>query len=205
MLTQQFGERLHWQLPAYAGVRRGCRPDSLLRLQRHPLQPGILPDIPPQRRGRAAPEPPQTHSYRGVVGTRGDLSSAFSYDAYYQYGKTNYTQVYKNEFSAARLFRSVNVVSDPRAGPGFGQPVCRSVLDGSDPNCVPFNYFGVPFQRPQGQYLNVFGVIEGNTSEQIANVNFTGALGELGPDQPVGDRRRRHQRRLGVSQGIADP
>jgi outer membrane receptor protein involved in Fe transport len=132
--------------------------------------------------------PRQSHlkhtSYRGVIGTKGDLSNAFSYDAYYQYGKTNYTQVYKNEFSAARLFRSINVINDPRVGsPTFGQPVCRSVIDGSDPNCVPFNYFGVP-SAAAANYLNVFGVIEGNTSEQIANVNFTGALGELGWTSP---------------------
>jgi len=38
-------------------------------------------------------------SWRGVIGTRGDLSNIFSYDAYYQLGHTNYTQVYKNEFS----------------------------------------------------------------------------------------------------------
>jgi hypothetical protein len=32
-----------------------------------------------------------THtSYRGVIGTKGDLSKVFSYDAYYQYGKTDY-------------------------------------------------------------------------------------------------------------------
>src|SRR5262249_53347038 len=33
-------------------------------------------------------------SYRGVIGTKGDLSKVFSYDAYYQYGRTNYSQVY---------------------------------------------------------------------------------------------------------------
>ena len=37
-----------------------------------------------------------------MLGTRGDLSSIWSYDAYFQYGRTNYTQVYKNEFSIAR-------------------------------------------------------------------------------------------------------
>ena len=50
-------------------------------------------------------------TYRGVVGTKGDLTNAFSYDAYYQYGRTNYTQVYKNEFSARRLANSMNVVN----------------------------------------------------------------------------------------------
>ena len=58
-------------------------------------------------------------TYRGVVGTQGDLTNAFSYDAYYQYGRTNYTQVYKNEFSARRLANSVNVVNvDPATGSG---------------------------------------------------------------------------------------
>ena len=54
-------------------------------------------------------------TFRGVIGTRGDLSNAFSYDAYYQYGKTNYSQVYKNEFS----------VSSPRQGAERGQRRCQ--------------------------------------------------------------------------------
>lgn len=50
-----------------------------------------------------------THtSYRGVLGTRGDLNPAFSYDAYFQYGRTNYAQVYRNEFSISRLTRALN-------------------------------------------------------------------------------------------------
>ena len=121
-------------------------------------------------------------TYRGVVGVRGDLSNAFSYDAFYQYGATNYTQVYRNEFSAARLARSINVIDDPRT-PGVVDPVCRSVLDNTDPNCVPYNYFGTP-SAAAVNYLNVFGVIDGRTSEQVANVNFTGQLGELGWKTP---------------------
>ncbi|MBA3666286.1 MAG: TonB-dependent receptor [Sphingomonas sp.] len=123
-------------------------------------------------------------SYRAIIGTRGDLSNAFSYDAYYQYGRTKYLQVFEGEQSAVRLARSVNVVNDPRAGsPTFGQPVCRSVLDGSDPGCAPFNYFGTPSQAAI-DYVNVYGVDPGETSEQIANVNLTGQLGELGVATP---------------------
>ena len=50
-------------------------------------------------------------AWRGVLGMRGDLSNVFSYDTYFQYGRTNYTQVYKNEFSIARLNRALNVVN----------------------------------------------------------------------------------------------
>jgi outer membrane receptor protein involved in Fe transport len=123
-------------------------------------------------------------SFRGVVGTRGDLSDAFSYDAYYQYGRTEYSQVFDNEFSQARLNRSVNVVIDPRPGsPTQGQPICRSVLDNSDPSCVPYDYFGAPSAAALN-YVNVSGVITGRTSEQIADVNFTGKLGQLGIATP---------------------
>jgi len=128
-------------------------------------------------------------SYRGVVGMKGDLSNVFSYDTYYQYGKTNYTQVYRNEFSQRRLNNSINVVNVNAAGAvvPVGTPgstiECRSVLDGSDPSCVPYNYFGTP-SAAAVNYLNVFGVIDGNSSEQIANANVTGALGEMGVRTP---------------------
>ena len=36
-------------------------------------------------------------------------------------------------------------------------------------------------------FLNVFGVITGETSEQIANPNFTGELGEMGVQTPWAD------------------
>jgi iron complex outermembrane recepter protein len=129
-------------------------------------------------------------SYRGVLGMRGDLSKVWSYDSYFQYGRTNYTQVFKNEFSAARLTRALDVVIDSREdSPTFGQPVCRSVLTGVDPACIPYDVFGPngPSQASVNNYLNVFGVIQGQTSEQIANANFTGALGEMGIQTPWSD------------------
>ena len=119
-----------------------------------------------------------------MVGTKGDLSSVWAYDAYYQYGRTNYSLVYRNEFSVSRLNRALNVILDPRVGsPTEGQPICRAVLDNSDPNCIPYDIFGVP-SADAINYLNVFGVIEGKTSEQVANINFTGALGDWGIQAP---------------------
>ena len=66
--------------------------------------------------------------------------------------------------------------------------ICRSVLSGVDPACVPYDVFGPNGPSPASiNYLNVFGVIDGQTSEQIANVNFTGALGEMGVQTPWSD------------------
>jgi iron complex outermembrane recepter protein len=129
-----------------------------------------------------------THtSYRGVLGSKGDLGDTWSYDAYYQYGRTNYSLVYKNEFSIARLTRALDVVADTRAtvggvpNPNLGLPICRSVLDNSDPTCVPYDIFSAagPSQASVN-YLNVFGIVQGRTSEQIAHVDFTGTLGDYG-------------------------
>lgn len=123
-------------------------------------------------------------SYRGVLGLRGDLSNVWSYDSYFQYGKTNYTQVYRNEFSVSRLIRALDVVTDPASG----DPVCRSTLQGIDPNCRPYDIFsGNGPSEASINYLNVFGVIDGATSEQVANLNFTGALGEYGIQTPWSD------------------
>ena len=124
-------------------------------------------------------------NYRGVLGVRGDINPAFSYDTYFQYGRTNYTLVYRNEFSVSRLNRALDVVVDPRVGsPTFGQPVCRSVLDQSDVACVPYDVFNINPSAASINYLNVFGVVEGKTSEQIANFNLTGDLSKYGVQTP---------------------
>ncbi|HEX7849433.1 MAG TPA: TonB-dependent receptor [Sphingomonas sp.] len=120
-------------------------------------------------------------NYRGVLGFKGDLGKAWSYDAYYQYGKTVYSQVYTNEFSVARLQKALDVV----AGPG-GTPICRSVRDGTDPNCVPYNVFGGAGAASAAavKYLSATGFQRGQTTEQIADVSFTGRLGEYGLKTP---------------------
>lgn len=127
----------------------------------------------------------QHTNYRGVVGAKGDLSDVWSYDAYYQFGRVKYSQVYSNEFSAARLTRALDVVDDPRT-PGVVDPICRSVLTGADTACVPYNIFAGPGQvSPEAiAYLSATGFQQGQTTEQVANVSFTGQLGGYGFQTP---------------------
>jgi iron complex outermembrane recepter protein len=124
----------------------------------------------------------QHTAFRTVLGSRGDLGKAWSYDAYYQYGRTNYNEIYRNEFSVRRLTNALNVV----AGPG-GVPTCSSVLNGTDPNCVPFNVFGgTAAITPEAlNYLNASGFLNGFTSQQVLAVAFTGQLGEYGLKSPL--------------------
>lgn len=127
----------------------------------------------------------QHTSYRTVVGTKGDLSSAWSYDAFYQYGRTAFSQVYQNDFSINRLNRALDVVT----GPG-GTPVCRSALDGTDPACVPWDIFSPGTVTPDAAanaYLSTPGLARGIVEEQVASAFFSGSLGEYGLKTPWAD------------------
>ncbi|BBC74245.1 TonB-dependent receptor [Altererythrobacter sp. B11] len=126
-------------------------------------------------------------TYRAVFGVEGDFADVWSYDAYYQYARNNYSQVYSNEFSVARLNRALNVITDNRTGSAtFGQPVCRSVIDGSDPTCVPYNVFAGAGGASQEsvQYLSATGFQSGSTSEQVINGSVTGDLTTYGVATP---------------------
>lgn len=127
----------------------------------------------------------QHTSYRTVLGMKGDISPVWSYDAYYQYGRTNFAETYTNDFSAARLTRAIDVVDD-----GNGNAVCRSVLDGTDPNCVPWDIFSPGSVAPSQaaiNYVQTPGLTRGVVSEQVLSGFLAGALGEYGLKTPWAD------------------
>lgn len=127
-----------------------------------------------------------THtSYRIVVGARGDLGSDWNYDVYAQYGRTRLEQIYRNDFSLTRIGRSLQVVADPATG----LPVCSSVLDGSDINCVPYNIFnngGVT--EGALNYLQTPGFQIGESRQQIVSGSISGQLGQYGLQSPFAER-----------------
>ncbi|WP_294238177.1 TonB-dependent receptor [uncultured Sphingomonas sp.] len=124
-----------------------------------------------------------THtSYRFVLGVRGDLDRGISYDAYGQYGTTKYNLIYRNEFSVSKTTRALDVIGTA------ANPVCRSVVDGSDPNCVPLNIFGAqPITAAALNYVQQAGFQQGQTKETVVSgaVNFRG--GEYGIQSPWSD------------------
>jgi outer membrane receptor protein involved in Fe transport len=125
-------------------------------------------------------------SYRAVLGMKGDISPAWSYDAFYQYGRNNYAQTYLNDFSVTRLNRALDVVTGPD-----GTPVCRSTLDGTDSSCVPWDIFSPGSVAPSAastQYLSTPGFSRGVVSQQVANAFLSGSLGEYGLKTPWADQ-----------------
>jgi outer membrane receptor protein involved in Fe transport len=127
----------------------------------------------------------QHTSFKQTVGLGGDLGSGWSYDTYYQFGRTNFNETYSNEFSTARLTRALDVVADPRAGTTFGNPVCRSVVDGSDPLCVPYDILsGGEISPAAVKYLSAQGFQRGNIDQRIFSAAVTGDLGQFGMQLP---------------------
>mgnify|MGYP003624336198 FL=1 len=124
-------------------------------------------------------------TYRGVVGLRGELFDApgWTYDVSAQYSQVTLSRAYTNEFSVTRLNRALNVVDD-----GTGTPVCASVLDGTDPNCVPWDIFTIGNVSDASlSYLQVPLLQNGTTTQNIVSAVLSGDMGQYGFKSPSAD------------------
>jgi iron complex outermembrane receptor protein len=111
-------------------------------------------------------------SYRGVAGVRGELTPGWNYDIAAQYSRVSLSRVYRNEFSINRLTRALDVVD---VG---GTPTCRSVVNGTDPDCVPYDVFSLtPLSQDALNYVQVPLVYTGETSQQVVTAAITGDTG----------------------------
>ena len=124
-------------------------------------------------------------SFRGVVGLRGDIAEGWNYDVYGLYGTSILSENFQNDFSRSRLRNALNAVNSPT-----GQPICRinadADLSNDDPNCVPYAIFGVGSVTPeQLAYLQIPGLSEGETVEQILSASVSGDLGQYGLKLPT--------------------
>ncbi|HKU13637.1 MAG TPA: TonB-dependent receptor [Steroidobacteraceae bacterium] len=124
-------------------------------------------------------------SFRGVVGLRGDIADGWSYDVYGQYGTSLLSERFQNDISRTRLNNALLAVAGPN-----GQPVCRinadADLSNDDPTCVPYAIFGVGSVTPdQLAYLQVPGLTEGETVEQVLSGSISGDLGRYGIKLPT--------------------
>ena len=69
-----------------------------------------------------------------MLGAKGDLTPAWSYDAFFQTAEVVFSDFRTGFFDKTKIQRAMDVQLD-----GSGNAVCRSVVDGSDPTCVPYN------------------------------------------------------------------
>ena len=123
-------------------------------------------------------------SFRGVFGVRGEMNSNWTYDASLLYAEVSMENTYLNDIGTSKMRRSLDAVRHPETG----EIVCRSVVDDSDPSCVPWNIFqegGVTQEALDYIVLPLFA--RGTTDQLIASGYVSGDLGEYGIRSPAAD------------------
>ena len=122
----------------------------------------------------------QHEDFRSMVGIRGDLGSGFHYDASVLRSVAHYDETYLNDISVAKTQRSLLAVSD-----GKGGAVCRSVLDGSDPSCIPVDVFRAnAITSAAANYLYAPKSTRGRYALKVISGSVTGDLGAFGITSP---------------------
>jgi outer membrane receptor protein involved in Fe transport len=121
-------------------------------------------------------------SFREVLGVKGDIGG-WNYDVFGQFARVNHDDEATGYFSSRLIARALDVVPDSK-----GQAVCRSVLDGSDPNCVPYNlYKQGGITKAALDYLQASGINTGYTQQSVFGVNLGNDLGAYGIKLPTAE------------------
>ncbi len=105
----------------------------------------------------------KTEVVRALAGLQGSLTETWTWDAYYQYGETQYDQTVANNriqqqvpgvpLATGQASR-IQLAADAVVNPATGQIVCRSTLTNPGNGCQPANLFGTyQFSEAAKNYL----------------------------------------------------
>jgi outer membrane receptor protein involved in Fe transport len=132
-------------------------------------------------------------SYRLQGGIRGPLADGWNYDVSAQFSSVVRSRTYLNDFSSTRLRRALDVITDPGDDDIIGTAddggaICRSVYDGTDENCVPYDIFTLGNVTPEAlAYLQTPGVQNATMEQQVVTGVITGDLGTIGIRSPMAE------------------
>jgi len=121
----------------------------------------------------------QRNTMRAVGGLEGTFQNNWAWNAYYQYGRTNYHQQVSNDKINDNYTRAIDAVRGTN-----GTVVCRvnadAVTTNDDPNCSPLNIFGQNNWSQQARNY-VFGTASQDTriTQHVAAVSLSGNLAGL--------------------------
>ena len=122
-------------------------------------------------------------SYHLVLGLKGQISEPWTYDVSVTHGRVNARETLSNDFSTSRLANALNVVN---VG---GVATCQSVVDGTDPQCVPYNIYSAGGVTPAAlNYITEGGMASGFAQRTIAAAQLVGDLEKYGIKSPLSDQ-----------------
>lgn len=113
-------------------------------------------------------------TFQYTIGTRGDLFAGFTYDVYYQRGRSTQDSTRENWGSLSKLRQALNTVSTTQCQAPGGAVVA---------NCVPLNVWGAEgsITPAMVDWINQNGTITTTVEEEIIFANVAGDLGFASP------------------------
>ncbi len=122
--------------------------------------------------------------FRGVLGLEGYINDTWRYDISLLRAEVSMENTYLNDLGTTKIRRALDAVTDPDTG----DVVCRSVLDGSDPNCVPWNVFQTGAVTQEAlDYIVLPLFARGTTDQTVLTAYVAGDLGDYGVRFPTAD------------------
>lgn len=114
-----------------------------------------------------------TETFRTVAGFKGNMPGTWTWNAYYQFGKSTFEQQITNNLITANFSRAVDAVRN-----ASDEIVCRvNQVTVTDPNCSPINILGVGNASTASQNY-VFGTSRQKTvvKQNVLSLNSQGEL-----------------------------
>src|SRR5437016_3147086 len=143
-------------------------------------------------------------AFRQVLGLKGAINDVWTYDAYAQAGLVNFRDVEGNFLGDPQITNALDVIPNPAKPNGqpvvpgvpVGAAVCASRVNGSDPNCVPWDIWAPGYGGPsspgspptaaqQLAYVTVPSSWTSTVKEYVFNASTTGDLGKHGVRLPT--------------------
>lgn len=122
-------------------------------------------------------------NFRVVGGFTGTTYDDWQWDVFGQFANTSLQRLQFNQVTATNAARSLDIVADPMTG----DPVCRSVVNGTDPNCVPFITAFDPtaeYDPALQQYLDTPSLTQGNLQQTVFGGTIQNDMGRYGIQSP---------------------
>ena len=128
----------------------------------------------------------KTDVLRALAGLKGSITGSWTWDAYYQYGETNYDQTVANNRiqqqvpgvpNATGQATRIQLSADAVVNPATGQIVCRSTLTAPTNGCQPANLFGLNnYSQAAKDYLYGTAWQTQTFKQQVVAANVQGDL-----------------------------
>jgi outer membrane receptor protein involved in Fe transport len=122
-------------------------------------------------------------NFRVVGGFRGTFAENWDWDVFGQYAETTLNRIQTQQVLQTNLERALDIVEDPTTG----EAVCRSTINGTDPDCVAFRtaYDPNATNAPGlADYIDSPSLTTGATQQTVVGGTLQSDLGNYGIASP---------------------